>query len=78
MYKVQLTKQACKDLDILDERMLNRIKSALRRLADNLSLGKRLLGNHDGEWSYEVAEYRIIYQLESGRMIVLILEHSNR
>ena len=76
MVKIVLTRQACKDLDGLDERMLMRMKTALRRLAADLSSGKRLVGTHDNEWSYEVSEYRIIYRLENDRMTVMMLERS--
>ncbi len=78
MYKIHLTRQACKELDSLDERMLGRIKSALRKLAACLSSGKKLLGNLDGEWSYEVGDLRIIYELKNGQMNVLFLEHVKR
>lgn len=75
MYKVQLTKQACEDLDTLDNMTLNRIKSVLHKLARNPVPGKRLLGGCDGEWFYEVCKHLIVCQVNSGKMIVLMVKH---
>jgi mRNA interferase RelE/StbE len=40
--------------------------------------GKSLVGTHAGLWRYRVGDYRLICDIQDGRLIVLVLEIGHR
>jgi mRNA interferase RelE/StbE len=41
-----------------------KIESALREISQNPNAGKKLMGELEGEYSYRIGRFRIIYYLE--------------
>ena len=57
-------------LDYLDARVIGR--------GDPRSTGKALTGPLGGLWRYRLGDYRVICDLQDGRMRVLVLQLGNR
>ncbi|MEK7761312.1 MAG: type II toxin-antitoxin system RelE/ParE family toxin [Nitrospirota bacterium] len=64
MRQVRLTPQALKDLKDCDDPTRERVKEALRHLAEHPLDGKPLKGHFqkDKVWSYRIWPYRILYR----------------
>lgn len=78
MRRVRLTPQALKDLAAFDPPTNDRIKEALRHLAQNPTDGKPLKGKFQKEkiWSYRVWPYRVLYRRVGSEWLdVLAIEH---
>lgn len=78
MRQVRLTPQALKDLEGFEADLKEKIKEALRYLAQNPLEGKPLKGKFqkDKVWSYRVWPYRILYRrIGSEWLDVLSVEH---
>lgn len=78
MRDVRLTNQAVRDLEAFETETRERIKTALRHLAQNPLEGKPLKGRFQKErvWSYRVWPYRILYRrIGADWLDVLSIEH---
>ena len=78
MRRVRLTPQALKNLEAFNTETRERIKEALRHLAQNPLDGKPLKGRFqkDKLWSYRVWPYRILYRrVGEDWLEVLSIEH---
>lgn len=78
MRQVRLTPQAVRDLEGFEAETRERIKEALRHLADHPLDGKPLKGRfqRDKVWSYRVWPYRILYRKTGTEWLdVLSIEH---
>ena len=78
MKEVRLTRRAIKDLKSFDEATRERIKEALRHLAEQPTDGKPLKGQFEKEkvWSYCVWPYRILYRCTGIEWLdILSIEH---
>jgi addiction module RelE/StbE family toxin len=76
--QVRLTPQALKDLKDYDNPTRERVKEALRHLAEHPLDGKPLKGQFqkDKVWSYRVWPHRILYRrVGSDWLDVLSIEH---
>jgi len=76
--QVRLTPQALKDLEAFDAETKEKIKEALRHLAENPLDGKPLKGKFQKEkiWSYRVWPYRVLYRCTGSQWLyVLSIEH---
>ena len=80
-YAVRLSREAERDLLALqrsDRRLYERVLRRLESLADYPRAGKPLVGNHRGEFSLRVGDYRIVYEIEDARTIVFVLTVTHR
>jgi mRNA interferase RelE/StbE len=82
-WKVELDRDAERDLDKLDPQIARRILKFLyervARLEDPRSIGQALKGSKLGEfWKYRVGDYRIISSIEDAAVRVLVVEIGNR
>jgi mRNA interferase RelE/StbE len=80
-YSIELTKEAEADLETLfksDRRLFDRILSKIESLSGNPKEGKPLVGNHKGEYSLRVGNYRIVYELHNTNHIAYILTVKHR
>jgi mRNA interferase RelE/StbE len=82
-YNIELAKEAESDLESLhksDRKLFMRILSKIESLSENLRSGKRLVGNHKGEFSLRIGNYRIVYEFDTAKRIVYILtaKHGKR
>jgi mRNA interferase RelE/StbE len=77
-YSIEFSQEALSDIDFLnraDRRLLVRIINKIESLRDNPRMGKSLVGNHKGEFSLRVGDYRIVYELAANTISVLTLKH---
>ncbi|MBI5142690.1 MAG: type II toxin-antitoxin system RelE/ParE family toxin [Nitrospirae bacterium] len=80
-FEIRLAKEAQSDLEelhVADRRLFSRILARIESLADNPFHGKPLVGNHSGEYSLRVGDYRIIYEVDKTSHAVHILTAKHR
>jgi mRNA interferase RelE/StbE len=80
-YEIAIAKEAEADLEALhhsDRRLFNRILSKIEMLSENPAEGKPLVGNHKGEYSLRVGDYRIIYETDHKEHIIYVLTAKHR
>jgi mRNA interferase RelE/StbE len=80
---IELTATAAKQLSKLDKAEARRITAFLRQrlstLEDPRSAGKALTGPQlDAYWRYRVGDYRLICDIQDGRLCILVIEVGNR
>lgn len=78
MRQARLTPQAIKDVASFDAGTRDKIKNAIRHLADHPLDGKPLKGKFqkDKVWSYRVWPYRILYRKTGAEWLdILAIEH---
>ena len=75
-YRIELSREAASDIDRLqsaDRKLCKRIIKKLESLESTPHEGKPLVGNHKGEFSLRVGDYRIVYALDPpGRSVVIL------
>jgi len=81
-WRIELTASAEKSLSKLDRTAAKRITTFLReRVAsadDPRSSGKALAGQLAGLWRYRVGDYRVICQIEDGKLLILVVTIGHR
>jgi mRNA interferase RelE/StbE len=82
-WRIEFDPAAKKELDRLDrpiaQRILKFLAERLAPLEDPRSLGEALKGAKLGElWKYRVGDYRIIANIQDGRVCILIVRIGNR
>ena len=79
-YSIQWHEAAINDLKNIDrqtqKKMIARVKDYLSK--DPLSLGKPLKGIFKGLYRYRYGSYRIIYAIDRGLVVILILRIGDR
>jgi mRNA interferase RelE/StbE len=81
IYHIELAKEAEYDLESLhksDRKLFMRILSKIESLSENPRSGKPLVGNHKGEFSLRVGNFRIVYELDAAKHIVFVLTVKHR
>ena len=76
MYQIIIKKAAKKFIDRLPTHEKRRIVSAIERLPNGEDIKK--LKGHDGLLRLRVGEYRIIYTVDHGELIVYVIDAGNR
>lgn len=78
-WQVLLQRRAEKELRRLDKPMRERIRLAIRQLADNpRPPGYKKLAGYDNLYRLRVGDWRISYAIEDDRLIVLVVEIAPR
>jgi mRNA interferase RelE/StbE len=82
-WKIEMDPAAERELDKLDPQIARRIlkflHSRIAPLDDPRSLGEALKGSKLGDlWKYRVGDYRLIADIQDGRLRVLIVRVGNR
>lgn len=82
-WKVEIDRDAKRDLDKLDPQVTRRIERFLYQRVATLknprSIGEALHGSKLGEfWKYRVGDWRIICKIEDARLIILVLQIGHR
>ena len=81
-YQVEYTNHAVRQLKKMDRKIaaliLSYIEEKLVDCNDPKSYGKALKGNHQGEWSYRVGDYRILANIDDYNVIIIIIETGHR
>jgi mRNA interferase RelE/StbE len=65
----------------MDRQMARRIRDELAEIAeldDPRSRGKALTGNLTGVWRYRVGDYRILCDIEDGRLVIVVVDVARR
>ena len=66
-------------LAITDQRLARRIREAIQTLADNPKPpGCRKLEGRENDWRVRVGTWRVIYQIEEDRVVVLVVRVAPR
>ena len=77
-YTVVVPKRVQKRLNKIDSRYRKKINLALLALAGDPFIGKKLEGDHRGQWSISVWPYRIVYEIYDRKLIVLVIRVGHR
>ncbi len=77
-YSIEFSQEAASDVDFLnkaDRRLLVRIINKIESLQEIPRAGKPLVGNHKGEFSLRVGDYRIVYEITAQTIYILTIKH---
>lgn len=82
-WSIELSGLARKQLKAMDrpqaQRILDYLHQRVALLDDPRSIGDALHGPHLGHyWKYRVGEYRVIAQIDDGRLRILVVRVGNR
>ena len=76
MYKILITKRAIKDLERIDIKTKSRIGDKIKLLInDPIGNSKKLSASIIGTYRFRVGDYRIIFDIEDDKVIVLRIGH---
>jgi mRNA interferase RelE/StbE len=79
VYQVRVEKRCLRDLKRLDREVARRALELIGGvLASEPLSGKALSGPYKGLWSYRFADYRIIYEVVSREVVVVVLRVRHR
>jgi len=78
-YRVTLAPAAERQLRKFDPPVRRRLQAALELLADNPRppAATQLVGG-SGEWRVRTGDYRIVYDIEDDRLVILVLRMAHR
>ena len=83
VWKIEFDPAAARELGKVDPQVARRILSFLHdrvaHLENPRSVGEALKGSKLGAfWKYRVGDYRIISNIEDGRLLILVIRIGNR
>lgn len=78
-YRISFAKAASRRLRKLDPRVRRRIQAAVELLATEPRppAAKQLVGGA-GEWRVRTGDYRIVYEIHDGELLVLVISVGHR
>lgn len=77
VWRIDFTRNADKAMRKLDRGIAARVFDELDEIAkleDPRSRGKALTGNLAGVWRYRVGDYRILCDINDGRLVILVVD----
>jgi mRNA interferase RelE/StbE len=78
-YRIAFTSQAAKQVEKLDKVNHGRILLAVAELETNPRPdGVKKLKGHDNRWRIRVGDWRVLYQIEDGQLVVLVVPVGHR
>ncbi len=77
-YSLKIKQSAYKELQKLDKKERTRIISAIDKLTENPHLGKALKGELTGLRRIRTGNYRVIYEINEGEVLILVLRIAHR
>ena len=80
-WRIDFTRNADKAMRKLDKGVAARVFDELDEIAkleDPRSRGKALTGNLAGVWRYRVGDYRILCDINDGRLVILVVDVAHR
>ena len=81
-WTIEYTETARKQLRKLDKQTARQIVDFMDErvalLEDPRSTGKALVGALGGLWRYRVGDYRVICEIQDGRLLTLVVQIGNR
>ena len=76
IYKLIFTNRAIKDLKKIDNKIKERIGNKLKIYSKNpLKFGKKLTDPKIGTYKFKIGDYRVIFDIDDNKIIVLRLGH---
>ena len=81
IYHLEITKEGESDLKKLvksDRKLFNKVLNKIEFLSESPKEGKPLVGNHSGEFSLRIGNYRIVYMLDIEVHTIYILTVKHR
>ena len=77
-YSLKIKQSAFKEIQRLDKPDKKRLVEAIDKLTDNPHIGKLLKGEFLGLRRIRVGSYRVIYEINEGEVMILILRVAHR
>ena len=77
-YSLKIKQSAFKELQKINKNERSRIISAIDALQNNPHIGKILKGDYSGLRRIRIGNYRVIYEINEGEVIVLVLRIAHR
>lgn len=77
-YLLQIKQSALKEIERLPKPERQRVIAAIDQLAENPHVGKLLKGDYSGLRRIRVGDYRVIYEINEGMVLVLVLRVAHR
>ncbi|MGD2205121.1 type II toxin-antitoxin system RelE/ParE family toxin [Microbacterium maritypicum] len=78
-YRIDVAAPAQRQLRKLDPHARRRVQAAIELLAEEpRPPAAKMLVNSDGAWRVRVGDYRVIYDIEDDRLVVLVLAAGHR
>ena len=74
-FELLFTREFFKELKPLEKETQIRIIRELKTLEEHPFAGKRLAGRLRNQFSFRVGDYRVIYQLSEGKIIIKTVGH---
>ncbi len=75
-YKLVYTLRAAKDVERLDSKVKNRIGRVLLRYSENpFEYARKLTDSKLGGYRFRIGDYRVIFDIEGDKIIVLRIGH---
>jgi len=75
-YEVVFTRRATKDISSLEPEAKGRIKDAISRYSeDPLYHAKKMIDPSLGTYRFRIGDYRVIFDIEDGEIVVLRVGH---
>ncbi|GAA1688802.1 type II toxin-antitoxin system RelE/ParE family toxin [Glycomyces endophyticus] len=78
-YRIDFSEEASKGLSKLDKQVQKRILLAVDKLRTNPRPdGVKKLKGGSNEWRIRVGDWRIVYEIHDGRLVVIVLDVDHR
>lgn len=77
-YSLKIKQSALKEIQKLDKPNRKRLIEAIDNLTDNPHVGKLLKGDFSGLRRIRVGSYRVIYEINEGEVLILVLRIAHR
>ena len=77
-YSLRIKQSAFKELQRLDKKERVRLVAAIDQLAENPHIGKLLKGEFSGLRRIRSGNYRVIYEINEGEVLILVLRIAHR
>ncbi len=78
-YKLLIDEKVIKDLKQIDKFWQKKIIEVMKtKLVENPHLGKPLVGNLSAYYRLRVADYRIVYEINEGEVVVIVIKIGHR
>ncbi len=78
LYSLKIKQSAFKEIQRLDKPDRKRLVEAIDNLTDNPHVGKLLKGEFSGLRRIRVGSFRVIYEINEGEVLILILRVAHR
>ena len=77
-FQIRYLPRAWRDVTKLPHDIARRVRLAVEKLASDPTLGKPLKGGLAPFWSLRTGDYRILYEIRRGELVVLVVSIGHR